>query len=395
MSENIRALQGEDMLEALFPLGSYAFYPSPPFQNKEEWLASARERKGVTCHAYFEAGEAISIAASTAMTQNIREKLYPASGVWGVATHPSTRRKGLCRQVVASLLHAEYQAGKVFTNLYPFRESFYERLGYVAYPLTKHASFSLSVLAPVLKIETGGDIELKLIGEAFQAYRQFLAEMRSRVHGMAFFDVGDQANANRNRSWMAAAIFAGKTEGLMLYRLTGDDVTQFTFDAFRFYAFTSRARMLLLNWIARHIDQANTAKLRLRADEYPETWISDIAVKVESDIRPAMGRILDVRQIGGMSVGSGAFTAHISDTTCPWNSGTWHFQGKSGILEVTPASAGEAECELTIQALSALVSGTMDPQDFSLRGWGNPNPLLQGKMRQLFPRQIPFLHEMF
>ena len=118
-----------------------------------------RGRKGVTCHAVFEDETPLSIAASTGMTQNIRGKLFPASGVWGVATSPTARRKGYCREVMGSLLNAERESGKVFTNLYPFRESFYERLGYVAFPLTKIARFTPDSLAPLLKMDFDGHIE--------------------------------------------------------------------------------------------------------------------------------------------------------------------------------------------------------------------------------------------
>jgi predicted acetyltransferase len=115
------------------------------------WICDRQE--GVDCHAVFEDEVPVSIAASGPMTQNMRGKLFPVSGVWGVSTYPSARRKGYCRQAMAAVLSSEHDSGEVFTNLYPFRESFYERLGYVAFPLTKiarHRRLSLQ-----LKIETG------------------------------------------------------------------------------------------------------------------------------------------------------------------------------------------------------------------------------------------------
>jgi hypothetical protein len=283
-----RPLQAEEFLNALFQLNQYSLHPSPPFQNKEEWMAVVRERKGVTCHAVFEEETPVSIAASTAMTQNMRGKLFPASGIWGVSTHPSARRKGYCRQAMASLLAAERETGKVFSNLYPFRESFYERLGYVAFPLTKIARFTPPALSSLLKMETGGEVDLQLIGAAYDTYREYLAGMRPGQHGMAFFDFDDRFVANRNTLWVALAKFDGKIEGLMLYRIQGEEVTKFNFAAYRFYYQTSRACYLLLNWIARHVDQADRVELWLPADDYPETWLADLQVKAESAIRPAM-----------------------------------------------------------------------------------------------------------
>ena len=393
MNITTRHLQGEEMLETLYTLNSYSLHPSPPFQNKDEWMGIVRERKGVTCHATFEDGTPKSIAVSTAMTQNMRGTMYPASGIWGVSTLPSARRNGYCRQTMASLLSVERDSGKAFTNLYPFRESFYERLGYVSFPLTKIAKITPASLAPLLKMETGGEIELKLIGDAYDTYREYLAEMRQEQHGMAFFDIGDRAAANRNTFWLALAKFDGNIEGLMLYRILGEEVTKYNFVAYRFYYRTSRARYLMLNWIARHVDQADHAEIWLQADEYPELWLADMDVKVESAIRAAMSRVLDVERIGGMNVGEGSFTAEVIDPLCPWNEGIWMFESSGDKLQVRKTS--KAECQLKVQGLTALIAGAHDPQDFPLRGWGNPSPAIQSTMREMFPKKNPFMHENF
>lgn len=393
MNLTVRRLQGDEMLETLYTLNSYSLHPSPPFQNKDEWMMIVRERQGMNCHAVFEDDTPLSMAVSTPMTQNLHGVLFPASGVWGVSTHPSARRKGYCRQAMAAVLSADRERGMAFSNLYPFRESFYERMGYVSFLLTKIAKLTPASLAPTLQMDTGGEIEQKLIGEAYDIYRDYLAEMRSRTHGMAFFDYVDRVRANRNLLWSALGKFDGKIEGLMLYNVRGTEGTKYNFVAHRFYYQTSRARYLLLNWIARHIDQTDRAEIWLQADEFPELWLVDIEVKVESAIRVAMCRVLNVESIGGMEVGEGSFAVQIVDPLCPWNEGAWRFKGSEGKLQVEKTS--KAECHLTIQGLTALIAGTHDPQDFPWRGWGDPSPVHQATMREMFPAMRPFIHENF
>ena len=390
----IRSLQGEEMLDVLYNLGMYAFHSSPPFLDKEEWAKGAHQRRGVTYYALFEDGAAASGAASTAMTQNVRGKLYPASGVWGVATLPGARRKGYCTKVMASLLAAEYDSDKVFSNLYPFRESFYERQGYITLPLPIIARLSPSSLVPLLRKDFGGEVELKLIGEAFDIYRTYLAQMRQVVHGMAFFDNGDKWVADQNKQWVALARVNGEIEGLMLYHLQESaEVTKMNFVAHRFYYTTSRGRCLLLDWIARHMDQADRVEIWLPPYEHPETWWADIQVKTESQVRAPMSRVLAVARMGGMECGAGRFTARLADPLCPFNEGVWAFEAVEGRLRVSQAE--HADCDLTIQGLTALIFGTHDPQDFDLRGWGNPTFDLQTTMRQMFPAKMPHLHENF
>jgi predicted acetyltransferase len=393
MKITIRPIQGEEMFDTLYTLNSYSLYPSPPFQNREQWEAITRDRQGITCHTLFEDNTPVSIVVNTPLTQNMRGKLFPASGIWGVSTVPADRRKGYCKQVMASLLSAERDSGKAFSNLYPFRESFYERMGYVSFPLTKIARFTTLSLSPLLKMDLAGEIKLQLIGEAYDAYREYLAAMREHRHGMAFFDFGENGRANQNLLWIAMAVFDGKAEGLMLYRILGEEVTKFTFTAFRFYYQTSRARYLMLNWIARHVDQADRVELWLPADEYPETWLADTQVKVESAIRAAMSRVLDVEKLGGMNVGKGSFSARIIDPMCPWNEGFWNFASHEGKLQVSRVS--KAECQLTIQGLTTLISGVQDPQDIPLRGWGDTDLANQSIQREMFSRMCPFLHENF
>jgi len=103
--------------------------------------------------------------------------------------------------------------------------------------------------------------------------------------------------------------------------------------------------------------------------------------------------VLDVSKLTGLPVGVGKFSAQVSDALCPWNEGQWEFECVNGALQIS--AARRADCSLTIQGLSALVYGVNDPDDFTLRGWGNPQPGLQQVMRQMFPPRLPHLHEMF
>lgn len=384
------------MLEVMYGLNAYSLHASPPLTNQEEWNQIVRPRKGVTYCALFEDGRPASGVASTAMVQNVRGKLFDAGGVWGVSTAPAARRKGYCRQTLAAVLAAGRADGQVFSNLYPFRESFYQRLGYVTFSLPRIAKFAPSAVTPLLGRDLGGRVEVALIGAIYDAYRDYLTRLRPRTHGMGFFVHPDWASANRNRFWLAQAVAGGQVVGLMLYDIKGEEETKFLFRGLRFYYDTAQGRYLLLQWIARHVDQADRVELWLAATEQPETWLADLAVKTESEIRAPMGRVLDVARLGGMQVGPGRFTARINDPLCPWNEGSWRFESANGELRVERVTASEEpDCALTIQGLTALVYGTHDPGDFAIRGWGDPARNMQTTLRMLFPQMVPHLHERF
>jgi predicted acetyltransferase len=389
----IRELHGDEALDVLYALASYAFNASPPLQDRTRWEETWRPRLGFSYVALYEDGVPVAGAAATAMTQQVRGALYGMAGLWGVATAPAARRKGYARRVLGRLLALQREAGRTTSCLYPFRESFYERLGYVAFPLSRKAQLSPLALAPLLRRDLGGEVELLPSTAGYAAYLEYMRGMRQRVHGVALLDVPDPLAAQSNLAWVALARAAGKVVGLMTYSLQGEEAGDLQMRVRRFYALTSQGRYLLLQWIARHADQASRVEIGLPPYEQPETWLSDLQLKTENARMAPMGRVLDVSRLGGMHSGPGRFSARIADPLCPWNEGLWEFESVDGTLRVSRAEEGE--CALGIQGLAALLYGPYDPADLPLRGWGDPSARVQDATRAMFPPLLPTLHESF
>jgi GNAT superfamily N-acetyltransferase len=391
----IRQVDGGEMLDLLFWLDNYAFRPTPPFPDREEWEERIKTHKGTAYYAAFEGDKGVAITACPKFTQNLRGKIFKMGGFAAVSTHPEARRKGYSHKLICHAFETLANEGDILSSLYPFRESFYERLGYVTFPQTRNAIFNPSTMLPLLNKDFEGDVELTLLGDGFDDYHAYTKAMHPEVHGMAMFTdyEGQKEAAQSNRNWLLKAISDDELVGLMVYNLKGDEMMNYDLRAVRFYYRTSLGKYLLLSWLARHVDQAGKVEMWLPSFEQPNTWLSDIRPKLEPVFLAPMGRVLDVAGVGGMRTGTGAFTARISDPMCPWNDGTWKFMGDSGALEVIRAQA--ADCDLTIQGLSALVYGVNDPADFKVRGWGNPSIEIQEVMREMFPPMLPYLHEYF
>jgi len=393
MSIKICQVEGQEMLDILFRLDNYAFRPTPPYPNREEWEERVKSRRGSTYYAIIENNEGVAITACPKFTQNVRGKLFKMGGFAAVSTHPKARRKGYSRQLIQYSFEQLKNDDRVFSSLYPFRESFYERLGYITFPQSRKAIFDTANLAPLLKNDLDGEVEMELIGDAYDEYREYVKQMMPGVHGMAVFEQSQKESAQSNRSWVAMAKVDDELVGLMGYTTKGDEMMNYTLQAPRFYYKTSQGKYLLLAWLARHIDQATKAELWLPAYEQPNTWFHDVRPKLEPVFVAPMGRVLDVAGIEGMKVSSGSFTAQIEDPHCPWNNRTWKFEGRGGLLEVAPAK--NPDCKLSIQGLSALVYGVNDPADFAIRGWGNLSQDIIATLQKMFPQKLPYLHEYY
>jgi predicted acetyltransferase len=390
----VRLLQDEEITSVVYDLvSSYAFEPSPPLPVRAERAAILRDRQEETFVALFDDGVPLSCAAAAPMTQQVRGTIYSMGGVWGVATDPTARRRGYSRQVIGQLLATLHESGIPLSCLHPFRERFYERLGYVTFPLPMRASFLCSALLPLLDTQMPGTVERMLVGEGISTFRRYLQRLQRKVHGMALFGQDGRDRMEENRYWMALARVDGQVVGVILYKLEGEHAAGFTLRAYHFSYLSSAGRTLLLDWIARHDGQASHTVIHLPRHERPEIWHSGLRVKLESEVRAPMGRIVDVTGIDGMHCGPGSFTARTSDELCPWNEGTWRFETVDGVLQIRPARV--ADCNLSIQGLSALIYGTHDPADLVARGWGDPSPLVQEQMQNLFPPLLPHLYQFF
>lgn len=397
---DIRALTHEDdLLRHFVMLPNYAFSATPPLRTPDDARNLLATFPARTVHVLFEDNRPLAAAVSQHMTQHVRGKRYPMGGVGPVATDPAGRRKGYARQVIAHLLQAVRDEGRVFTTLYPFRESFYQRLGYITFPMKKRVILQPEALAPLLKMDLGGSVDYMPLFDGdtmtgFEIYRDYLKQMLPRVHGMALtHDDNLLGKAKQAKEWLAVARDdTGAVVGMMLYRIEG---YLGTLQVRHFFYHTLQGRYLLLSWFARHIDQIKEVDVWLPPHEYPETWYADLRVKNNPDVwLNAMGRVLDVAQMGGMTVGSGQFTARITDDVCAWNSGIYTFTSDDGTLQVT--TGGEADFTLTIQGLSALVYGTHDPATIVWRGWSDASPAQQAQLAALWPiMPPPYLHENF
>jgi predicted acetyltransferase len=389
----IRQVDDKEAQEIIYQLVGYAFHPSPPLLDRKVWAAEIEQRVGGVHFVLFEDGRAVSCAACAPMVQNVRGALHSMSGVYDVVTHPAARRSGYARRLMARLFEFMHAEGFPFTCLYPFRESFYDKLGYVTFPHPRLVSIDPANLGALLHKELDGEVKMALMSTRLDASDQFFKEMQENTHGMGIFINYNRKIPPEEDHWLALAHSGSRLVGLMVYKLSGEHELGLDLEAERFYYHSPLGRYLLLQWIARHVDQVRKAELLLAPNELPETWLEDTDVKGEWKSFSGMGRVLDIAAIQGMHVGPGSFSARVHDPYCPWNEGAWRFESQDGILHISRDE--NADCILEIQGLTALIYGPHHPQDLFLRGWGDPGPEVQKEMRAMFPLEPPYLHEFF
>jgi predicted acetyltransferase len=394
---DIRELAGDERSVVSLPIQAYAFQPSPPGEEAAEALRrNQRYYEGNVTLVAEEGGVALADASAIPMRQNVRGVIYPMAGVAGVATLPLARRRGIASGLVTELVARMRDEGHAVSTLYPFRPSFYQRLGFVGLPRTRTVTFSPSSFGDLLRAELPGEVTWEPAEAGYKAYRSFTERLLAEQHGFSVLpeyrtvevrDAGDR--------WIVMAWVDAEAVGAATYRITGhggvlaaDDML--TGDPF--------GRALLLQFFARHIDQVSQVEAQVRPDELPELWATDLAAVTQAitsfPASPApMARVISVGRLAGMPVGAERVTVKVADD--PFIGGTYVLDGRSGSLEVTQGAGLSPEATLTAAGLSALVYGVLDPQDVVVRGLGDIPRDPAARLRRLFPRQVPYLYARF
>jgi len=394
---DIRLLSPEE--SARLDIANYAFEasPGPAPTDVEERLPYLRGSR--LPHAFDASGTPVARLATYPQRMNVRGKILSSGGVGGVASLPAGRRSGMVRALMRYSFELMRKDGQPVSALYPFRPSFYQRLGYAGWIRPQWAIIDPSHLEPVLKAGISARTTWGRIADKWDDWSAFLGQVQRQTHGFTLSDKprGDVPQF-RNDLWVVLVHEGDEVTGGMTYQITGYGGKMIVPS---FYPLTVEARYTLLEWIARHVDQTTEAHIQVLPGSWPELWLHDVEAPTTSRDDAAwaapMGRIVSVDGLTGIGAGAGRIVLELMDDACPWNSGTWTFHGTGEALEVAPG--GEPQATLAIQALASLVFNGAgpgsEPESFRYRGWGAVDAATADTLREMFPPVRPFIHDKF
>ncbi len=390
----IKEFQGQE--DEAIEMAFYAFYPTPG--DLERLTKMKHYFKDDTSFILYENNKPVSALICKPIPQNVRGKIKPMCGIQNVATNPEARRKGYSKQLMKKSFEHMKENDYVFSTLYPFKESFYEKYGFISFPQVKTAIFSPRQLVPLLDLDLPGNVERLSFKDGFEIYEKFIKEVQNTIHGMGIKHTAEIIRFKDNSSeWLAIAQVEGKVVGIMTYRVAG---LWKEFKIRDFFYSNSLGKYLLLQFLAIHGDQVKEIHMiNIKPDDTPETWINDTfwgengKIISREWVPTCMGRIVQVKMMSGLEVGEGNISVKVTDEYCEWNNKTFLLKSDNGVLEVSDTD--QFDCEMTIQGLSAIVYGCYNLDDFEYKGWGQISEVAKQRIEKLFPKKSPFLHADF
>ncbi|MEV6298946.1 GNAT family N-acetyltransferase [Actinoplanes sp. NPDC051861] len=393
-----RQIDAAERPETMFPLQAYAFTPSPWSPSEtESYRRRMRFFETSVSLIAEEGGETLAAVSSLRMRQNVRGVVHDMAGVASVASHPSARRRGLVRTLLTRLLRQMRDEGCAVSALYPFRPSFYAKFGFVGIPRRRTTTFAPEGLSELLRRDLPGSVERLPMIKGFDAYADLTRRLLAERHGFAVFDEVRAAEYRDDPVWVAIARSGGEVLGALRYTIDNHGGTLSGSDLL---TANPLGRALLLQFLARHVDQVARVTLTVGTDDVPELWGTDLSAVTEGTVdyprsNAPMVRVLHVPALAGSRVGEGAgdrvgegaVTVEVVDDDLI--GGVWTLGSDDGRLTVT--AGGSPSATLTAAGFSALVYGSLDPIEVVTRGLGDLKPDAVTPLTTLFPRRMPYL----
>lgn len=322
------------------------------------------------------AGRIVAACQLHPLRQWIGGTALDIAGVGTVAISPTHRKQRLAGELLVAALHAARARGDVASALYPFRVSFYHRLGY------GNAGTALQWQVPPSSLP---DAPERLSVEALEGGHE-RDEALALYNEWARRQTGQMARGGR--VWTHLCTLPGRA--LFGYRTAGGDLEGYAFVTYRvdlprasrylevdeLVWMTDAARRGLYGWLASLGDQWEQLLIRALPEQRLDNWLKE--PRLPHDAAPAWGlwapaatllmgpmfRLLDItaawqqRRVAG-NVASFTVACDVHDAQIAENHGRWRLTFDAGRVHVERDAAADAALRLDIGTLSRLYIGAL------------------------------------
>ncbi len=345
---------------------TYAFAPSPVMisEDRKKFLETTEDE----IFLIWKGNEVVTTGTIVPLDQNVRGKVIPMGGVAGVATNPEHRNKGYVTALMEHLLSKMLKNSQYVSALYPFRESFYRKFGYVNLPQIQEVEVNpRNIKTKDIQLPKGIIYSRDRLVDVLEQYYDYKSNLVETLYGAAKFNRSRYDHYTFKDYWaLSIRDEYNKTIAWVNYKMTGFEgemkVRELTF-------LNEVGRYAILKWMEAHKDQVLSIKFQTSRKEQVESWLPDLKAqsKTRDWVPSPMARIIDVRGLNGIEATNGSVILEIEDEWIENNNSTWKFEGKDGRLSVTPSN--EKGQKLNIRALTEIIYSRYNFERFRLMGW--------------------------
>ncbi|MEX2158468.1 MAG: GNAT family N-acetyltransferase [Dehalococcoidia bacterium] len=329
--------------------------------------------------ASFEDGEMTAYIRTVPFAMRINGRALSFGGVGPVVTSPEHRRKGHVGLLLRRAIEDMRERGQSISGLGTPHPALYRRYGWEIAATFRLYSFAPKDVTLIAQPSERGRFRILSLDDWSQAdrvYRQWGAKRNGPLH--------------RGQVWWQQAIFSGsqptpadvalwedgtgEPQGYVVYyQPTGSDVSPETgnFWVRELVALTADAYLNLVLYLCRH-DLPEKIVWTAPMDDPLYSVVSD-TYKVDARVRySTLLRICDVQAALTQRAPARdeldcALTLRLTDSTAPWNEGTWRVELSGGEMHVE-ASTDEPDLSMSTTALVPIFNGYLSATASALAG---------------------------
>jgi len=394
-----------DEIDDVMKLSQYAYGQGT------EPRPGSKEVMGLTFDEYRtveENGKVIANSRLIPFEQNTRQVWKKMGGIAEITSAPETRRQGHIRELMKYMFKEMHDDGYATSVLYPFKDEFYGRLGYVACTPFSSITVNLDRLRR-WDLPVGYRVERMEFVEGLTHLKTIHKESVESTHGGVLRSEKrwKEMNISLSKKSSIAVAFDQEDEptGALVYAIKGygtygkeDDWG--TIRIREKHWLSPEARNALFHFLHMHDDQIINIKTPVSPNEIDyHFWFTNISPpNITARLWAYMARLIDVeKSVEGLPAASDdELIIKVEDTHCPWNNQSYRLVGEGGYLKAEALGNTSSSIKMSIGGLSALVFGVMWPADLKPLGLCTG---LDSKSVELltswFPREPPSMIEDF
>ena len=381
----------QDERKKYHKISQYAF---GNWQDKEVEDDKIKWMNSDECFVIIENGEMVSGLINHNLKQNVRGTVKKLSGIGNVATYPEYRNKGYVKKLMTATFDEMRLKKQSVSMLQPFKESFYQKLGYISTNREMKLKFHISGIQHYLgEIPDDWVVERKTGIEAHEEFLSYYSKAVLKWHGIVIYDEIHQGFkehlaqntiyilVKHNNVTKAACCYKKNDMKITIHDIIWTDL---------------ESRKLIFNYFARHRDQVGDFEMPIPMGTNFFSWFSDMRSQYELKMceGPWMVRIVDV--IDSFSYlkisGNGSLIFKVTDELCNWNSGNYKLAVKDGKTQMKRSGMNiPADVTCDIRGLTALLYGSLEIEEIIDRGWMETKTEdVRIKLQEWFPTLLLF-----
>lgn len=355
-------------------------------------------------------GRIVSSLVLYPFTTLVRGQRIPLAGVGSVAVSPEHRRRGIGEALVRLALRELRARGVPFSALYPFRASWYRRLGWGMAELVHQYAITAADLPP--------SDEARRVRRLMPPDRERVQALYDRAANGGHFALArgeawwQRRLWNYPGEWLVYEPRRGTIEGYLYYEPDGTKGPfKLALSVMELVALTPEAHRGLIGHLAGLADQVEEIHVATRADHVWAALLRDPrnlhpgaeigAFRDTGNLaHGALLRVVDVKaaleSLPLATHARGELRLELADPVLPANARAWRVRSDDGRLVVAPAGArgtARVRARLGVETLASVLAGTLGARAAAEAGLLEASPGAAELLETWFKNRVPpFLH---